>query len=136
VIVVRNDRQLLDVFASEWHGVLDDARHRLEPEVVRMKKQWKVEGDHIVYDQAGLGRNFGSYLNAHGIEGAVGSFGGGKGGKFYFNRRTANAFACRKRIDPHGDHHVPFYVGGVAQWPALRQELSELMQPGTDIDEG
>jgi len=38
-----NDKRLLEVFASEWHGVLDDARERLEPVVVQMCGKWKVE---------------------------------------------------------------------------------------------
>ena len=44
VIVVRNRKQMLAVFASEWHGVLDDARHRLEPVVVELARKWGVHG--------------------------------------------------------------------------------------------
>ena len=55
-------KQILAVFASEWHGVLDDARHRLEPVVVELARKWAVAPDRLVYDKAGLGRSFGSYL--------------------------------------------------------------------------
>jgi hypothetical protein len=55
---------------------------------------------------------------------------------YYRNRRTANAFAIRHRLDPHREDHVPFYAGGLAEWPALRQELSELRNPTSELEEG
>jgi hypothetical protein len=136
VIVVRNRKQILAIFASEWHGVLDDARHRLEPIVVELARKWGVAPDSVIYDKAGLGRSFGSYLAGYGLAGAVGYFGAGKGGKLYINRRTANAFAIRRRLDPHRENHVPFYCGGLPEWPALRQELAELRSPAMEIEEG
>jgi hypothetical protein len=136
VAVVRNRKQILAVFASEWHGVLDDARHRLEPIVVALARKWDVAPDRLVYDKAGLGRSFGSYLAGHGFEGAIGYFGAGKGGKLYVNRRTANAFALKRRLDPHRENHVPFYCGGIPEWPALRQELAELRSPTMEVEEG
>jgi hypothetical protein len=135
-IVVRNAKQVLAIFASEWHGVLDEARHRLEPEVLRLARQWGVAADRIIYDKAGLGRSFGSYLATYGLDGAIGYFGAGKGGKLYVNRRTANAFALKRRLDPHRENHVPFYCGGIAEWPSLRQEISELRAPVMEIEEG
>jgi hypothetical protein len=136
VILVRNQKQILALFASEWHGVLDDARQRLEPVVVELARKWQVTPDHIVYDKAGLGRSFGSYLANHGLNGALGYFGAGKGGKYYVNRRTANAFMLRRRLDHHREGHVPFYCGGIAEWPALRQELAELRAPTMEMEEG
>ncbi len=136
VVVVRNRKQVLEVFASEWHGVLDDARHRLEPIVVALARKWAVTPDRLIYDKAGLGRSFGSYLATHGFDGAVGYFGAGKGGKLYVNRRTANAYALRRRLDPHRENHVPFYSGGIPEWAALRQELAELRSPAMEIEEG
>jgi hypothetical protein len=136
VVVVRNSKQLLEVFASEWHGVLDDARHRLEPVVVELARKWQVAPDRLVYDKAGPGRSFGSYLANHGFDGAVGYFGAGRGGKYYVNRRTANAFAIRRRLDPHREGYVPFYCGGIAEWPALREELAELRSPTMETSEG
>ena len=121
--------------ASAWHGVLDDARERLEPVVAELARKWGVTGDHIVYDKAGLGRSFGSYLSAHGLEGSLGYFGAGKGGKLYVNRRTATAFAIRRRLDPHREDHVPFYCGGIPEWPNLRQELAALHSPAMEIQE-
>jgi hypothetical protein len=135
VIVVRSNKQLLAVFASEWHGVLDDARHRLEPVVVELARKWGVPAGQIVYDMAGIGRSFGSYLASHGLAGAVGHFGAGRGGKRYVNRRTANAFALRRRLDPHRDGFVPFSCGGIPEWPDLRQELAELHSPAMEIQE-
>jgi hypothetical protein len=129
VIVVRNSKQLLAVFASEWHGVLDEARQRLEPIVAQMARKWDVAPCSITYDKAGLGRSFGSYLANHGLDGAVGYFGAGKGGRLYINRRTANAFALKRRLDPHRRGHVPFYCGGIPEWPALRDELAALHGP-------
>ena len=93
VVLVRNDKRLLEVFASADHGVLDDARNRLEPVVVEICKRHGVPGPRVVYDRGGPGRSFGSYLAKHGLDGAVGYFGAGRGGRFYANRRTANAFA-------------------------------------------
>lgn len=137
VIVVRNRKQILEVFASEWHGVLDDARHRLEPIVVALARKWQVTPDRVVYDKAGVGRSFGSYLASHGLDGAVGYFGAGKGGRLYVNRRTACAFALKRRLDPHRDGHVPFYCGGLGEhWPALRRELAELRAPTQEMEEG
>jgi hypothetical protein len=136
VIVVRNHKQVLALFASEWHGVLDDARHRLEPVVVELARKWQVASDHIVYDKAGIGRSFGSYLANHGLGFTTGYFGAGKGGKFYVNRRTANAFTLKKRLDPHRDGYVPFHCGGIPEWPALRQELAELRAPTMEMEEG
>jgi phage terminase large subunit len=135
VILVRNQKQLLAVFASEWHGVLDDARQRLEPIVVQLARQWNVSPDHIVYDKAGIGRSFGSYLANHGLNNTMGFFGAGRGGKLYINRRTANAFALKRRLDPHRDGYVPFYCGGIAEWPELRQELAELRSPTMEVEE-
>jgi hypothetical protein len=135
VIVVRNKKQILYVFASEWHGVLDDARERLEPIVIQLARHWKVAPGQIVYDKAGIGRSFGSYLANHGMDGAVGYFGAGRGGKHYVNRRTANAFALRRRLDPHRDGYVPFYCGGIAEWPNLRQEIAELLNPTMEVEE-
>jgi hypothetical protein len=136
VIVVRNQKQLLAIFASEWHGVLDDARQRLEPIVVQLARQWQVTADHIIYDKAGIGRSFGSYLANHGLNNTMGYFGAGRGGKYHINRRTANASLVRKRLDPHREGYVPFYCGGIPEWPALRQELSELRAPTMEMEEG
>jgi hypothetical protein len=135
VILVRNQKQLLAVFASEWHGVLDDARNRLEPIVVQLAQQWKVTSDHIVYDKAGIGRSFGSYLANHGLNNTMGYFGAGRGGKLHVNRRTANAFALKRRLDPHRDGYVPFYCGGITEWAELRQELAELRSPTMEVEE-
>src|SRR5262249_17907510 len=54
VVLVRNRKQILGVFASNEHGVLDDSRYRLEPVVVDMARRWKVPGGRIVYDKSGL----------------------------------------------------------------------------------
>jgi hypothetical protein len=62
-------------------------------------------------------------------------FGAGRGGKRHVNRRTANAFALGCRLDPHRDGHVPFYCGGIPEWPNLRQELAELHSPAMEIQE-
>ncbi len=51
-------------------------------------------------------------------------------------RRTANAFAIRRRLDPHRENLVLFYCGGIAEWPALRQELAELRSPTMEVEEG
>jgi hypothetical protein len=136
VVVVRNAKQILEVFASQWHGVLDDARHRLEPIVISLARKWGATPDNVVYDMAGPGRSFGAYLRNHGFDGALGYFGAGKGGKHYFNRRTANAFAIRRRLDPHREGYVPFYCGGIAEWPSLREELAELRSPNMERSEG
>jgi hypothetical protein len=137
VVVVRNAKQILEIFASEWHGVLDDARHRLEPIVIALAKKWQVLPESVIYDKAGPGRSFGSYLAHHGLEGAMGFFGAGKGGKLYVNRRTANAFALKRRLDPHREGHVPFYCGKLGDhWPKLRQELAELRSPTLEMEEG
>lgn len=159
VVIVRNRKQVLAVFASEWTGVLDDARQRLEPVVLSLARKWGVAPDRVIYDKAGLGRSFGSYLSRWAekireqwkidhpdefslksndwpeqkmpqpFDGAVGYFGAGKGGKLYTNRRTANAFAIKRRLDPSRDGYVPFYCGGLHEWPALREELAELRTP-------
>jgi hypothetical protein len=163
VIVVRNRKRILEIFASEWHGVLDDARHRLEPEVLRLAAKWQVAPNRVVYDKPGPGRSFASYLSAEAdrqiehfmrtraidqpkewiarhcpkpFSGAYGYFGASKGGKQYINRRTANAYALRRLLDPHRDDHVPFYCGGLPEWPALRQELAELRSPAMEMEEG
>jgi hypothetical protein len=136
VVLVRNDKRLLEVFASEWHGVLDDARERLEPVVIEFCRKWDVRHDRIIYDKGGLGRSFGSYLANHGLDGAVGYFGAGRGGKLYVNRRTANAFGIKHRLDPHREGHIPFYCGDIPEWPALRQELAELRSPTMEMEEG
>jgi hypothetical protein len=136
VVLVRNRKQILEIFASEWHGVLDDARHRLEPVVVELARKWGVAPDRVIYDKGGPGRSFGSYLAVHGLDGAVGYFGAGKGGKLYVNRRTANAFAIKRRLDPHRQNHVPFYCGGLPEWPELRRELAELRSPRMELEEG
>jgi len=162
VVVVRDRKRLLALIASEWHGVLDDAKHRLEPLVLDLASKFGVTADHLVYDKAGIGRSFGSYLAAEAqrritayraqhvdqpaswvertqpraFDGAIGYFGAGKGGKLFVNRRTANAFALRARLDPHREGHVPFYCGGHPEWPALRQELGELRAPTMEMEEG
>jgi hypothetical protein len=136
VVVVRNRKQILEIFASEWYGVHDDARHRLEPKVVELARKWGVTPDCLIYDKAGIGRSFGSYLANHGYSGAIGYFGGGKGGKLYVNRRTANAFAVKRRLDPHRKDFVPFYCGGIPEWELLREELAELRSPAMEVEAG
>jgi hypothetical protein len=136
VVVVRNRKQILALFASEWHGVLDDARERLEPVVVALARKWNLDPGNILYDKAGIGRSFDSYLTNHGLAGTMGYFGAGRGGKHYINRRTANAYALKRRLDPHRDGHVPFYCGGIAEWPRLRHELAELRSPTMEMVEG
>ena len=151
VVLVRNRKQVLEIFASEWHGVLDDARHRLEPVVAELVRKYSVTPKRteltpagpiepvrptVIYDKGGLGRSFASYLAGSGVVGAVGYFGASKGGHLYVNRRTANAFAIRRRLDPHRKDHVPFYCGGLPEWPALRHELTELKLKDSEIEEG
>src|ERR1700722_18623473 len=41
----------------------------------------------------------------------------------YANRRTANAFALKRRLDPHRENHVPFDCGGIRTYT---QELGVL----------
>jgi hypothetical protein len=137
VCVVRNHKRILEVFASPWHGLLDDARHRLEPEILRLARKWEVAGDHVVFDKAGLGRSLGSYLEAEGLPGAVGYFGNGKGGKLYKNRRTANAHAFKNRIDARRAGFIPFYVDpGLPEWASMRQEIGELRAPTMEMAAG
>jgi hypothetical protein len=162
VVVVRNSKQLLAVFASEWHGVLDDARERLEPVVLEMARRWKVPSERCFYDMAGIGRNFGAYLareaakrqetwrthhpdqfhrddvgpHPQGFDSATGYFGAGRGGLLYVNRRTRNAFRLKERLDPHRKGHVPFYCGGIAEWPALRQEIAAVHGPKMEFEDG
>ena len=31
---------------------------------------------------------------------------------------------------------MPFYCGGLAEWPALRQELAEIRTPAMELEEG
>jgi hypothetical protein len=50
--------------------------------------------------------------------------------------RSCGAFAIRRRLDPHRENHVPFYCGGLPEWPALRQELAELRSPSMEHEEG
>ena len=104
--------------------------------VVALARKYRINADRIVYDKAGIGRNFGSYLAAHGLDGAIGYYGAGKGGKLFVNRRTANAYMLKRRLDPHRDGHVPLYCGGLSEWPALRQELAELRTPTMEMEEG
>jgi hypothetical protein len=132
----RDLKQILEIFASEWHGVLDDARHRLEPRVLELAPKCQTAPDCLVYHKAGMGRSFGSYEASHGYEGAVGSFSAGRRAKQYINRRTANAFALKRRLDPHREEYVPFYSGGLAEWPQLREEIAELRNPAMDVEEG
>jgi hypothetical protein len=75
------------------------------------------------------------FRHSYGLPGAAGYFGAGRGGKRHANRRTADAFALRRRLDPHRDGFVPFYSGGIPEWPNLRQELAELYSPALEIQE-
>jgi hypothetical protein len=136
-VVVRNRKRILEAWSSRDHGVLDDARNRLEPVVAEMQRKWRVPPSRIIYDKGGVGRSFDSYMAKppYSLVGMIGHFGAGRGGPFYTNRRTANAFALRKRLDPHRKDHVPFYCGG-PHWPQLRKELSELRTPETVMEEG
>lgn len=136
VIVVRTEKRLLEVFCSVWHGVLDDARHRLEPVVVDICRKYDVPGSRVTYDQAGLGRSLGSYLSAHGLPGAIGYYGAGKGGYKYVNRRSANAYALKRRLDPLRDGYVPFYCGGIPLWPQIRAELLAVRDAPMEYQEG
>jgi hypothetical protein len=130
-VVVRNHKRILEIFSSKWHGLLDDSKHRLEPIVVSLAKKWGCHGSNVTFDMSGLGRSLGSYLAAQGLPGAVGYFGAGKGGPLYKNRRTANAFAFKHRLDRNREGFIPFYVdpGLLPDWPELRKELMELRSP-------
>jgi hypothetical protein len=52
------------------------------------------------------------------------------------NRRTANAFALRRRLDPNRSGYVPFYCGGLPDWPQLREELAKLRSPAMEVEAG
>jgi hypothetical protein len=113
---------------------MDDARQRLEPIVVHFARQWNGAPERIVFDKAGIGRSFDSYRANHGLPGALGYFGAGRGGKHHVNRRTASAFALKRRLDPRRDGYVPFDCGGIARWPELRQEIAALRNPAMEVE--
>jgi hypothetical protein len=77
-----------------------------------------------------------SNLTHHGLNDTVGYFGAGKGGKLHTNRRTANAFAVKRRLDPHREGYVPLYCGALQDWSGLRDELAELRCPAMEVEEG
>jgi hypothetical protein len=60
----------------------------------------------------------------------------GRGGKLYVNRRTDNAFALKRWLDPHRKGYVPLYCGGHADWPQLREEMAELRNPAMEMEQG
>jgi hypothetical protein len=139
VIVLRNSKQILEILGSEWHGVLDPGApggHRLEPKVIELAHKWGVTPDYLLYDQAGLGRSFGSYLSKNGFDGATGCCSAGKGGKLYLNRRTGNAFALKRRLDPNRKGCTPFCCDCIPEWPQLREELGELRAPAMEVEAG
>lgn len=125
-IVVRDANRVLEVWASAQHGLLPDARARLEPEIERRAIKWQVRPDHIVYDANGVGRNLGAYLRNYGLPGARAHFGGGAGGRRFGNLRTACAFALRARLDPAMPDRVPFAIHAGVHWDELREELVNL----------
>lgn len=126
-IAVRDDKQILDLWASEWHGVLDDAKYRLEPEVAARCERFGIGGDRVVYDKSNDGRNFGDALAAVGLPGAIGFFGESKGGKLYVNMRTACAARFKRRLNDKRPGYVPFRIDpAMPRWAALRQELLAL----------
>lgn len=137
-VVVRNGKRILEVFSSAWHGLLDDAKYRLEPIIIALALKWKCAGSNVTYDMNGIGRSLGSYLEKLGLFGAVGYFGAGKGGPYYTNRRTANAFAFKARLDSKREGFIPFFVDPalIPEWSALRRELIELRTPVMEYDEG
>jgi hypothetical protein len=60
----------------------------------------------------------------------------GKGGKLYLNRRTANAFALKRRLDPNRKGYTPFCCDCIPEWPQLREELGELRAPAMEVEAG
>ena len=125
-IVVRDDDLILEVWASPHHGVLEGAKHRLEPVVVAMAKKWQVKGDHVIYDAGGLGSNFGSYLAAAGLPGALAYRGGDSGGARFSNFRTACGFAMKARLDPAMPDCSPLAIEPTPHWQRLREEMLAL----------
>lgn len=135
VVLIRDNRQIIHIFASADYGIDDQAANRLEPVVASLAEHFEVHPSRASFDQAGLGSNFASYMSAYGYHGMTGYFGGGKGGTFYANRRSANAYAFKRRIDPYRGDCVPFWCGAMPEWPMLRQELEAMYYGEMSIDD-
>jgi hypothetical protein len=94
---------------------------------VELARQWRVPAERIIYDMAGIGRSFGSYLASHGLAGAVGYFGAGRGGKRHVN--------CHTPTPPTPHAPRPTFCSGIPEWPNLRQKLAALQSPAMEIQE-
>ena len=88
------------------------------------------------HDKAGVGRSLGSSLAGNGDEGALGYICASGGGRLSINRRTANAFARKRWLDPHRKGYVPFYCGSLADWPQLHEEMAEPRNPAMEMEQG
>jgi phage terminase large subunit len=96
VIVVRDDNCLLEMSASNTWSFEETATR-----VASYAKIHTVHPGRIIYDQTGIGADFGNRLGGVGLIGCRG-FMGAKGAKLrtFGNLRSASGWAMRRRLDP------------------------------------
>jgi hypothetical protein len=80
---------------------------RTASEAARACKAHGILGNHVVYDAAGVGTDFGNRLRGLGIVGAKDYMGARDGGEKFCNLRAAAGWALRRRLDPNRQRHKP-----------------------------
>jgi hypothetical protein len=118
VLLVADYHGVRDLKESNKVGVEEAAR-----EVAQLAPAHGVPANRIVFDAGGwAGSDMRRYLDAHGLHGAIGYFGSGKGGERYANKRARSAWRLRQRLDPDRAERVPKRPVDPAPIPTLRNQ--------------
>lgn len=134
VIVVRDDRGILEVVAGDRIGLEEAAYH-----IYILAQTYHVNEQFISYDASGIGRDMRGRLERRGIRRARAYHGSASGGKNFYNLRTAAAWNLRSRLDPAVDPaRTPFHIPYQTWWPDAREELValrfEVIQGATKLE--
>lgn len=99
-----------------------------------------VPARNMTFDAGGLtGRDMRRHLNALGLSAAVAYYGGGKGGRYAVNARTACAMNFAQRINPdiplpNGAPQHPYAIPDFEGWAEMREELLALRRQDAGDD--
>jgi hypothetical protein len=95
VLLVRDNLRVLSLEASSSVDPISAAKRAVE-----LLRVHRIPSDRLVYDAAGLGRDFDRYLDRFGVQGATPYVGARSGRKRFGNLRSRCAWLLKLRLDP------------------------------------
>jgi hypothetical protein len=120
-ILIRNHAGILHLEASRYDGLEAAAAS-----VARLAREYLIDSSRISYDAVGIGRNFQTYLDRHGVFGRkYNGSGASSEPRAYANFRSECAWRMAQRLNPEFSDE-PFSIPNCDWWPQLREDLEAL----------